>query len=342
MTSGGAMTVILRLIIVVCAALNLHGVWSFAQSPSSDISDKIQFTLDKFESDDKSCKSKTNHTKIACGDQYIYPVLSRHPDPAVQAKINAHILGLAPDAADDSARVEASTEIRYNKNNLLSLSHSSDAYGVGAAEHASRLLCTNIDLKTGMQISLIDVLKPGFERALPQLIRRNLDKTLKPRIPGYIANTIRAREGAWTIGGGQSFYVNERDLVLCFNDFTLSDQSTTTLQIHLPFELIDRYIDRKGSLGFAMQTTQTDTSPQFSKREENFSYSCATAGLKRRITVVENSRNAQYICHVESITGDKVSVLWRSQQDKAFCRRKATELVDRYENEWNWQCEKKS
>ena len=354
----------------------LFPICAFAQTlgdTECDVSKRLSVSLTTMQSGDEACEKIDEPTTEICGDKYIFPILSGHPDAELQWKINKYIAGLSPQNDSDQIHNDAWTEIQFNKYNLLSLSHKSQSYGARSSESVPRANCTNIELDTGRILTIEDVLKANYTTSLPSIILKNLDSGLKKNVPEYVRNAVSKMGGDWRIEPDQMFYVNDHALVLCLNGSSLQTGSLGAVELGLPYPMVQSLIDKNGPLSFAsgvsvakteieqLSTQITDVTmpdltpnpisqpkeedeiidepaPEFSDSNGYYSYACTKETSIHLISAIENEAGSQHVCQVDYTKNGKNTVLWRSFTNKEFCTQKARDLVRKYENVWNWTC----
>ncbi|RZV41576.1 MAG: hypothetical protein EX271_07740 [Acidimicrobiales bacterium] len=343
---------------------------SSAELSSENISDAIEITMDRTESKSDICKSAKRSISNKCGQTYIFPRITQHPDSSVSEKINTFIAAMESPSVRGVKRMESWTEVTLNKENILSLSYSSQLYGQVASATRSVHICSNLDLVSGDQIVLAQILKPGFQSKLPRLISENLQSKLKYKLPRYVRSLLSQKGADWTLKTQQSFLLDKQDLSLCFEQGELSDEAIGPIMVALPYTIISGLIDENGPLAFVLDRpiSNTENDPenlnkivaapppppstpespvpektsQTADRIGSIDHSCIKGNVTHSISVVEYDADSPFICMVEYDKTYEQKVLWRSRKTKSFCHSNAEKLVKKYEEQWGYTCGRSS
>ena len=95
--------------------------------------------------------------------------------PAPYPQLQAYVDKWIADGGDCST-IEKSSWVTYNANNLLSVTLFEQVYHFGAAHPTHQSTPLTFDLRTGKQLRLQDLLRPGYEQPLRQLLTKRLQK----------------------------------------------------------------------------------------------------------------------------------------------------------------------
>ena len=344
---------------------------------TTNISALIELTLTQIETKSADCKSAKRSVSNKCGQSYIFPKISNHPDDTVADKINVFIEELGRAETETFTRMESWTETTFNKHNILSLTHTGQIYGAAAIADKTIKSCSNLDLVSGKEISIGDVLSKGYQDQLPRIIFDNLDTELKYKLPAYMRNLLKEKGANWRFAPDQAFQLSDRDFTLCFDHDALSTETVGPLSIPLPYSLIESLIDDQGPLAFLGNSaggSQKLPQPSNSKlvaavekppvqpeklkqpakplvsellgttdnRVGFVEHTCFKDNVTHTITVVEHEPESPFICIVEYDKEYEQKVLWRSRKTKPFCHNSAEKLVAKYEKQWGYTCGRRS
>lgn len=110
------------------------------------------------ESENKSSSYSVNFETME-NTNVLYPVISGWKQEDAQEKYNAEFKSNVQsiiDDADTPDNVSFNFEIKYMDDNTLSIAGKGDVYSMGAAHPYSVVLCYNIDMQSGEEISIAD------------------------------------------------------------------------------------------------------------------------------------------------------------------------------------------
>jgi hypothetical protein len=185
-------------------------------------------------------KEKVDHEK----HDLIYPVLNGMEDQALQEKINQILYqSISPLLIDEAEGAEYSThwndyEVQRFDDDILSVTFDVSTYMEGAAHPTYFLISTNIDLKTGEELSLEQLFPDGYdhkgvlnEKAQPQL--EQLDFELLDDFKG--------------IENNQEFYLTADQLVIFYQPYVYTPHAYGILRLHYDLSDLDTWMQRDGS-----------------------------------------------------------------------------------------------
>ncbi len=144
---------------------------------------------------------------------------------------------------DDTASIGSSLNVGYgiatNDNGILGFYISQWSYGAGAAHGAGMSSYYNIDLKTGRQITLNELLLPGYEDTLNRIAEKL-----------FVAQNGNA---GWNFDSGSfklngNFVITTAGLLYQFNVYEIGSYAAGAPEVLIPYRSIDTLINPDGLL----------------------------------------------------------------------------------------------
>ncbi len=194
-----------------------------------------EFSIDEFDFED------------ICGLPYFYyryPVVSGHPDLAVQAKINALISDMALLEEPGCANASNLAEVRFNRANLLSIQMISTLYMHGAFIAGMGNIGLNINVSNGEYYEFKDLFRANFEETLTSII--NQFGTVNGQRVNDVLLIDFSSERDFE---DQNFYVGETSLFLLFAAGEISSRALGPLEIQVPHSRLSEILNPNGPLG---------------------------------------------------------------------------------------------
>lgn len=129
--------------------------------------------------------------------------------------------------------------IRYNKNNILSYTISSDRY-TGGAHGGKNFLNTSINLETGERITEEDLFTEGSRPLIAEIILKKImtmhqiDKPEDLEQIGFFDIT--------EIGMNKNFYLTNEGIVYTYNQYEIAAYAVGTIEVHLSYKDISSFL----------------------------------------------------------------------------------------------------
>jgi len=122
-------------------------------------------------------------------------------------------------------------KVTYNTNDILSLEFSAYYY-TGGAHGGYGSIYKNINLRTGKNISLDDILKPGYKDTLSAIITKTLRKQY-----GIPESAILSDNGFFveTIDPSSNFYLTKKGIGFVYNPYEIASYANGMIDIFIPF-----------------------------------------------------------------------------------------------------------
>ncbi len=149
---------------------------------------------------------------------------------------------------------ETNYEVTLNRRGLLSLRINTYEYAGGA--HGNPSMATlNLDLRTGKQLLLGDVVKSESLRALASWVRQEYlnayEDALYDEVKEEFSRFIRHEDQTTdaTLANDGSFLLMDDALVFHANVYELAPYAAGQLTVEAPYQKIHDYLDREGPIG---------------------------------------------------------------------------------------------
>lgn len=129
--------------------------------------------------------------------------------------------------------------IKYNKNNILSYTISSDRY-TGGAHGGKNYLNTSINMKTGERITEEDLFTEDSRPLIADIILKKImtmhqvDKPEDLEQIGFFDAT--------EIGMNKNFYLTNEGIVYTFNQYEIAAYAVGTIEVHLSYKDISSFL----------------------------------------------------------------------------------------------------
>ncbi len=188
--------------------------------------------------------------------QTSYPVFSLN-DGAVEKKINTNVANLIGQEIDSykssfndgsvspgapSAYGTSTFQIDFNivtntrLKTILPLRFDENFYSAGAAHPGETIITKNYDLRTGLEITLASIFKPGaaYLEALSDYSIKTLEQKLGPD-----ANADDIRTGAGPSNENfDHFLITDKGLLIIFNEYQVAAYAAGAQEITIPYNVL--------------------------------------------------------------------------------------------------------
>lgn len=132
---------------------------------------------------------------------------------------------------------EMHTDIKYNKNNFISVLNDSYIY-LGGAHGVSNWSAKNIDTVKKSYIKLSDIFEGDYEKVLNRLLEKEIDENIEEYGDLWEKPIVKD-------SNMEDFYINEDGLVLFYQPYDLSYYARGMVEFTLDFEDICGYMSEE-------------------------------------------------------------------------------------------------
>jgi hypothetical protein len=180
-----------------------------------------------------------------------YPVISNHPDPVVQDKLNsllkAYFMGNNdfPPEEEDSYAADAGSNYGVSQvGDLLVIRQTSWYYPLGAAHGSSALSVYHMNAATGKEYTLKDLFKSGsdYGARLAELINRQIAQSLEGNDSMYLVDRVEP------VKPDQGFILTGKGLQIFYQTYEIAAYAAGQPTFDIPYKDILDWIDTKGEL----------------------------------------------------------------------------------------------
>lgn len=216
---------------------------------------KLKETIKDDEKANAAAEVKISEEKVESDNEYVavgikFPVISGLKDKDLETKLNATFKDNAlkfKKNIEDMAKAdfeatkkdkeivfrkyEVNTEytVRYNKNNILSITMIYYQY-TGGAHGGSNQVAYNIDLKTGKTLLLPDIFEEGFD--YKNVIINEIVKAIEEKKEDYFDYSVNVVKA---IDENKSYYIENGNIVVYFGQYEIAPYAAGIPEFKIPF-----------------------------------------------------------------------------------------------------------
>lgn len=234
----------------------LTGTWQSANGSrrlpfalQEDYTDAVRYEIRAYKATDEACDAIGRQDTSSISVEYIVftsdgPLRSTKPEEAMQADL------------DDCAASESHIEVGLNDHCLFSYKEYSEIFYYGTAHPNHSISTTTYDLHTGRALQLSDLLWPGYEKPLRQLLTTVL--LTDPGYEGADWHWLENKEDTLQLAPlpGSGFLVTPTGIHFQYSDYEICAYVIGMPEVVIPYSRLRALIRTDGPLASLLQSSK--------------------------------------------------------------------------------------